>query len=290
MNLPLRDRNNVNHYTPKSVYAASKVATENMGSVYSKMYNLTMVGLRFFTVYGSYGRPDMALWSFVERLVTGNVSNKIKLYNHGKMQRDFTHWTDIVDGIQLAMDHALRQNSHKIEDHNGGSNEVFNLGKGNVRSLYEFVQIILRTLGLSEDIDTNPMIELADTPGGEVLFTSADLTKSNMVLGYRPETELEVGIPEFVDWYLKEWKIKADVRKQYLLVSALHSSDSKGVEGQYRIIKRWYDSFKAVTNISDLSVSPVDMVIVHDGLDPVIFRSFSDIVFVNMGQVRFCAM
>ena len=158
-NEPLKDTLTVNNYRPKSVYAASKVATENLGSVYSKMYNLTMVGLRFFTVYGSYGRPDMALWSFVDRLLSNQA---IKLYNNGEMMRDFTHWTDIVHGIQLAMQYALKTN---IKNAQLGSNEIFNLGKGNVRSLYDFVEIILKNLNMPTDIKSNKLIELAPTPG-----------------------------------------------------------------------------------------------------------------------------
>eukprot|EP01084_Bolivina_argentea_P000471 882_1 len=276
-------------YAAKSVYAASKVATENMASVYSAMYGLTMVGLRFFTVYGSYGRPDMALWSFADRLLSGE---KIKLYNNGDMMRDFTHWTDVVDGIQLAMKYALKTNMRSKL----GSNDVFNLGKGNVRSLREFVEILLRNLGMSTNIDSNPLIELAPTPGGEVLFTSADLTKSAEILGYNPQTELEEGIPEFIEWFEKDWKVKQSVEKKYLVVSTFYIAMTDPRRRQNDIkysydfsfaveyINGWYHTLKAVMNADDLSGSQVDAVILHDGLSSDIFNHFADIVFVNMGQ------
>merc|ERR1712113_325463 len=121
--------------------------------------------------------------------------------NNGQMMRDFTHWSDIVNGIQLSMQYALKTNIENTKEHKLGSNDVFNLGKGNVRSLYDFVEIILKNLNMPTDISNNPLIELAPTPGGEVLFTSADLTKSKQTLGYSPATELEEGIPEFIHWY-----------------------------------------------------------------------------------------
>ena len=292
-NEPLKDTGNINNYKPKSVYAASKVATENLGTVYSKMYELTMVGLRFFTVYGSYGRPDMALWTFCDRLLN---NKKIKLYNHGDMMRDFTHWTDIVDGIQLSMIYALKTNIENKKTGKLGSNDIFNLGKGNVRSLYQFVTIILKELKMSTDIDKNPLIELAPTPGGEVLFTSADLNKSKSILGYNPETELEIGVPEFVEWYRNDWIIKENVRKKYLLISTFYVAmlDPKrrqnNIEYSYNFtfavkqIETWYQSIKRVMDIKDLSISEVDCVIIHDGLLTDTFKHFPDIIFVNMGQ------
>lgn len=291
-NEPLKDTIQVNNYVPKSVYAASKVATENLASVYSKMYDLTMVGLRFFTVYGSYGRPDMALWLFSQRLLN---NEKIMLYNHGKMMRDFTHWTDIVQGIQLAMKYALRSNIQN----NKGSNTIFNLGKGNVRSLHEFVTIILQQLQLLDantDIEKHPLIELAPTPGGEVLFTSADLTKSKSILGYSPKTELEIGIPEFIKWFRNDWIIKEKIIKKYLLISTFYIAMvdprfrqnniqySNDFDFAVNYIKNWYQSIKNVMNIDDLALAQIDCVIIHDGLSNDIFIHFPDIIFINMGQ------
>eukprot|EP01084_Bolivina_argentea_P236579 397750_1 len=288
-NEPLKDTVAVNNYKPKSVYAASKIATENMASVYSKMYNLTMVGLRFFTVYGSFGRPDMALWTFTDRLLN---NKKIKLYNNGDMMRDFTHWNDIVNGIELSMKYALKKNMYnKI-----GSNEIFNLGKGNVRSLYDFVKIILLNLDMSIDIKSNNLIELAPTPGGEVLFTSADLNKSNALLGYNPKIELEIGVPEFIKWYKNDWIIKERIDKKYLLISTFYISMRDPRRKQNNInysydfkfaieyINNWYKSIKYVMNISNLKLSQLDCVIIHDGLSSDIFEYFEDIIFINMGQ------
>jgi len=221
------------------------------------------------------------------------ANESIKLYNNGAMERDFTHWRDIVDGIQLAMRYAQKkQNEQAI----GGSNEVFNLGKGNVRTLYDFVQIILKSLDMSTDIDRNPLIELAPTPGGEVLFTSADLTKSRNVLGYNPMIELEEGIPEFIDWYKNDWKLKQYVRKRYLLISTFYIAMTdprrlqNDIEYSYdakfaiKYIRNWYESIKSVMQLDNLLYSALDLVIIHDGLSHDVFAHFDDIIFVNMGQ------
>jgi len=178
-----------------------------------------------------------------------------------------------------------------------GTNDIFNLGKGNVRSLSDFVKIILKNLKMSTDITSNPLIELAPTPGGEVLFTSADLTKSKKILGYSPDTDLEQGVPEFIGWYQNEWKPKEKVQKKYLLISTfyiamndplrMNQNDiqySYDTEFAINFIKGWYESIKSVMNIDDLSLAEIDCVIIHDGLSKDVFIHFKDIIFVNMGQ------
>eukprot|EP00486_Rosalina_sp_Unknown_P003123 CAMPEP_0201574062 /NCGR_PEP_ID=MMETSP0190_2-20130828/18261_1 /ASSEMBLY_ACC=CAM_ASM_000263 /TAXON_ID=37353 /ORGANISM="Rosalina sp." /LENGTH=233 /DNA_ID=CAMNT_0048001753 /DNA_START=9 /DNA_END=707 /DNA_ORIENTATION=+ len=150
---------------------------------------------------------------------------------------------------------------------------------------------------MSTDIDKHPLIELAPTPGGEVLFTSADLTKSKSILGYSPETELEIGVPEFVQWYKYDWKVKENVRKKYLLISTFYIAMadprmtqpnnvkySRDFDFAVNFINGWYQTIKSVMYIKDLTIAEVDCVIIHDGLSSDIFIHFPDIIFVNMGQ------
>jgi len=163
----------------RSFYGATKRSNELLARVYNDLYGMKLTGLRFFTVYGPFGRPDMAYYKWSHSIVDGQP---LKLYNHGDMKRDFTFISDIVDGIVGAL--AL-----------GADLEVFNLGRGHVRDLMDLVHALEKGLG------TKAKLEFTDTPGGEVLITYADTSKAKRMLGYSPKVQLEEGIAIFMDWW-----------------------------------------------------------------------------------------
>ena len=261
---PLKISQNLNH--PKSLYAATKIATENIAYVYYKIYNLSIIGLRFFTVYGSYGRPDMATWIFTEKLMNNKT---IKLYNNGKMERDFTHVFDISNGVESGM--KFVKYLDKINNENFNSYFILNLGKGNVRNLSDFVNIIKENINKNE---IDHLITLADTPGGEVLKTFADISKSKIVLNYQPKIELEEGIPQFLRWYQNEWiKAKKNIYKKKLIISAIYVIDDKDINYYKELINKWYKSIKKTIDL--------DIVIIHNGLEYELFNEFKNVIFVN---------
>jgi len=186
MDIPFKENSKTIHQL--SVYGATKMSNELLAHVYHDMYGLRMTGLRFFTVYGTYGRPDMAYFSFSERILN---DTHIKLYNHGNMDRDFTFVSDIVNGIMGSLAYAA-------------DFEVFNLGRGHVRNVKELVHI------LEEGLDKKALIDHVPTPGGEVLTTYADTTHAEKLLCYKPEVDLEVGIPLFIKWYRSKWITRHD--------------------------------------------------------------------------------
>jgi UDP-glucuronate 4-epimerase len=164
---------------PVSLYAATKKANEVMAYSYSKLYDIPMTGLRFFTVYGPYGRPDMAIFKFTEKILKGET---IDVYNSGNMFRDFTYIDDIVEGTYSAL--------KKVKNH-----KIYNLGFGNTRKLIDFVKIIESNCGKKAKINFLPV------QGGDVLKTSADISKAKKDLNFNPKTPLEEGVKNFVDWY-----------------------------------------------------------------------------------------
>ncbi len=166
---------------PESLYGATKKANEVMAYSYSRLYNVHATGLRFFTVYGPWGRPDMAYFKFTEAILGGK---EIDVYNHGKMKRDFTYINDIVQGALAAIDL-------------GAKYEIFNLGNHRPVELKRFIEIIEDACGKKADKNLLPM------QPGDVLETYADISHSQKVLGYEPKTPLEKGIPQFVEWYRK---------------------------------------------------------------------------------------
>lgn len=167
---------------PISPYAASKMAGEICCRNYHHMYKLNITVLRFFTVYGPRGRPDMAPFSFVKDISEGN---KIKKYGDGSTKRDYTYITDIVNGILAAL-----KNDYISFD-------IINLGNSNPISLNEFISTIENVVGKKAIIEQHPI------PLGDVNLTYADVTKANKLLGYNPQTKLEQGMIIFYDWYSK---------------------------------------------------------------------------------------
>jgi UDP-glucuronate 4-epimerase len=170
---------------PLALYGATKRADELMGHVYAHLFGLRVTMLRFFTVYGPWGRPDMALFRFVEAIVG---DREIELYNGGDMVRDFTYVDDIVDGV-LALDVARKAADQPLFD-------VFNLGAGQPQPLREFVEAIEQSLG------RKARLRLLPFQNGDVHKTHADSTKLRTLCGYSPQTTIRDGVARFVEWYL----------------------------------------------------------------------------------------
>lgn len=167
--------------SPASLYAATKRSNELMAYSYSHLYKLQTVGLRFFTVYGPWGRPDMAMWLFTNAIIDGKP---IRIFNNGKMQRDFTYVDDIVNGIT---------NSLYIEKL--GQYEVFNLGNNHPENLMDIIGVIEKELG------TVAEKEMLSMQPGDIPATYADIERSIKILNYKPETLISEGVPKFIKWY-----------------------------------------------------------------------------------------
>jgi UDP-glucuronate 4-epimerase len=180
---PFSETQNVDH--PISLYAATKKSNELMAHTYSHLYGLPVTGLRFFTVYGPYGRPDMALFLFTEAILAGQP---IKVFNEGRMQRDFTYIDDIVSGIMAALEKNF-------------ACEVFNLGNNKPVELNYFISCVEKILG------RNAVRELLPMQAGDVSKTCADISYAAEKLGYNPSISIEEGIARFIDWYRSYYKV-----------------------------------------------------------------------------------
>ena len=186
---------------PVSLYAATKKSNELMAHAYSKLYNIPSTGLRFFTVYGPAGRPDMAYFGFTNKLVKGDT---IKIFNYGNCKRDFTYVDDIVEGIVRVVQHAP-------EKKNGEDGlpippyKVYNIGNSHPENLLEFVSILqeelIRAGVLPEDYDFEAHKELVAMQPGDVPVTYADTTPLEEDFGYKPATPLREGLRAFAEWY-----------------------------------------------------------------------------------------
>jgi len=177
--LPFSEDDKVDH--PVSLYAATKKANELMAHTYTHLYGFQTIGLRFFTVYGPWGRPDMAMWLFAEAMLAGRA---IKVFNHGEMMRDFTFIDDIVSGVVACIESTTLQ-----------PYEIFNIGNNRAEPLMRLIELIGRAL------DVEPKLTLLPMQPGDVPATYADITRINTRLGYEPTTTIETGIPEFIRWY-----------------------------------------------------------------------------------------
>lgn len=171
--------------TPVSLYAATKKANEHMSYCYSHLYGLPQTGLRFFTVYGPWGRPDMALYIFTKAITEGKP---IHVFNHGDMMRDFTYVEDIVTGVVASLD-----NPTPVAD--GPPHRVYNIGNNNSEPLMRLISTLEDALGMKAETIMEPM------QMGDVKETYADITAINRDLGFEPTTPIDVGVPLFVDWY-----------------------------------------------------------------------------------------
>jgi UDP-glucuronate 4-epimerase len=195
--MPFSVHDNVDH--PISLYAATKKANELMAHTYSHLYNLPTTGLRFFTVYGPWGRPDMALFLFTKAILAGEP---IKVFNNGKMQRDFTYIDDIVEGIIRVTDKPATPNSDwdAASPDPGTSSapyRLYNIGNNNPVSLMDFIGAIEKALGKTAEKEFLPM------QPGDVAATYADIDALIDSIDYHPQTPVQDGINNFIAWYLE---------------------------------------------------------------------------------------
>ena len=194
--LPFSEHDNVDH--PMSLYAASKKANELMAHSYANLYDLPCTGLRFFTVYGPWGRPDMALFKFTRGILADEA---IPVFNEGKMIRDFTYIDDIVEGVVRVIDAPAEINP----DWDGNAPDpatsyapfrLFNIGNGRPVQLLRYIEILEKCLGKKAKLDLLPM------QAGDVSETIADTAELQSVIGYKTSTTVEKGVKKFIEWYL----------------------------------------------------------------------------------------
>jgi UDP-glucuronate 4-epimerase len=188
--LPFAVEDRVDH--PLSLYAATKKADELMSETYAHLFRLPLTGLRFFTVYGPWGRPDMMLWNFTRRILAGEP---IPVFNHGDMWRDFTYIDDIIAGVVAALDNPPADDG---EPKAGGSvkpHRLYNIGNSKSEHLMRVVGVLEEAIGRKAEVELLPM------QAGDVERTYADIAAIAGDLGYAPTTSIEVGVPRFVEWY-----------------------------------------------------------------------------------------
>ena len=195
--MPFSVHNNVDH--PISLYAASKKANELMAHTYSHLYNIPTTGLRFFTVYGPWGRPDMALFKFTKGIIEGTP---IDVYNRGLMRRDFTYIDDIVEGVIRVLDKTPEPNPNWSGDTPDPSSSIapyklYNIGNNNPVELMHYIETLEKALGKTAIKNLLPM------QPGDVPATYADVADLETDVGFKPQTSVEEGIENFVQWYKK---------------------------------------------------------------------------------------
>jgi UDP-glucuronate 4-epimerase len=185
--LPFSETDNVDH--PVSLYAATKKANELIAHTYSHLYGLPMTGLRFFTVYGPWGRPDMAPFLFADAIFKGRP---IKVFNHGDMMRDFTYIDDIVEGVIRVLDKPAITN---LQANTNAPYRLFNIGNHQPEQLLDFISILENAIGKTAQKELLPM------QAGDVKATFADTSALEAWVGFKPSTSLQMGIDRFVAWY-----------------------------------------------------------------------------------------
>jgi UDP-glucuronate 4-epimerase len=188
--LPFRVEDRVDH--PVSLYAATKKADELMSEAYAHLYRIPLTGLRFFTVYGPWGRPDMAMWIFTRKILAGDP---IPVFNHGRMRRDFTYIDDIVAGVVAALDSPPPDDGAPKAGGSIAPHRLYNIGNNRSEDLLEMVAVLERTCGRAAVLDLQPM------QPGDVPETLADISAIQADLGYAPRVPIGEGVPRFVDWY-----------------------------------------------------------------------------------------
>jgi UDP-glucuronate 4-epimerase len=194
-NLPFSEHQSVDH--PVSLYAASKKANELMAHTYSHLYGLPATGLRFFTVYGPWGRPDMALFLFTKAMLEGRP---IQVFNNGQMVRDFTYIDDIIESLMQVLDKPAAPNSEFNAANpdpatSWAPHHVFNIGNSNPTPLMDYIEAIESALGVTAEKHFLPM------QPGDVPATAADTAALDAWTGFKPNTPVKVGVARFVDWY-----------------------------------------------------------------------------------------
>jgi UDP-glucuronate 4-epimerase len=188
--MPFRVEDRVDH--PLSLYAATKKADELISETYAHLYRLPLTGLRFFTVYGPWGRPDMAVWGFTESILAGKP---IKVFNHGQMQRDFTYVDDIVTGIIAALDLPPADDGQEKPGGSTKPHRIWNIGNNQSEELMRLIAVLEEACGTKAIIEMHPM------QPGDVHATYADISAIAAETGFAPTTPIDIGIPRFVDWY-----------------------------------------------------------------------------------------
>lgn len=200
--MPFSTSDEVNH--PVSLYAATKKANELMAHTYSHLFSIPTTGLRFFTVYGPYGRPDMAYYSFTKNIIEGTT---IKVFNNGEMMRDFTYIDDIVDGIVRLLDRPPKANPSWDQEHPDPSSsyapyKLYNLGNNQPVKLMDFIQTLEKHLGIEAKKEFLPM------QPGDVQATFADIDDLQLDTGFNPSTTIDEGLKKFVKWYKDYYNVK----------------------------------------------------------------------------------
>lgn len=193
--MPFSERDNVDH--PVSLYAATKKSNELMAHCYAHLYGIPCTGLRFFTVYGPWGRPDMAYYQFTQKILEGK---EIELYGDGKMQRDFTYVDDIVEGVVRLTRHPAQPNpswsgKHPDPATSPAPYRIYNIGNNQPVELGRFVAAIEAATGKKAKIVRKPM------PPGDVVATAANVDDLEKAVGFRPRTSIEEGMKRFAEWY-----------------------------------------------------------------------------------------
>jgi UDP-glucuronate 4-epimerase len=187
---PFRVEDRVDH--PVSLYAATKKSNELMSEAYAHLYRIPLTGLRFFTVYGPWGRPDMAAWIFTRKILAGEP---IPVFNHGRMQRDFTYIDDIVAGVVAVLDRPPADDNAVKPGGGTQPHAVYNIGNNRPEKLEHLIDRIEAACGREAIRDYQEM------QPGDVVATAADISAIERDLGFTPTTSIDVGIPRFVDWY-----------------------------------------------------------------------------------------
>ncbi|MEL6826349.1 MAG: NAD-dependent epimerase/dehydratase family protein [Pseudomonadota bacterium] len=176
---------------PVSFYGATKKSNELMSQSYARLYGLSLTGLRFFTVYGPWGRPDMAYWLFAEKILK---QEPIKIFNHGKMSRDFTYIDDIVSGIVAALDRPARQLGLQVP------HRVYNLGNDRPEPLMDLIRLT------EQSVNAQAIKQYEDMQAGDLERTWADIDRARAELDYEPQVGLKDGLAHFADWFVPRWK------------------------------------------------------------------------------------
>lgn len=193
--LPFSENDGVNH--PASLYAATKRSNELLAHSYSHLFRIPTTGLRFFTVYGPWGRPDMALFMFTKAILEGTP---IRVFNNGRMQRDFTYIDDIVSGVARLVSHtpepdAAWDGNAPTPSSSSAPYRLFNIGNNQCETLERFIEV------LEESLEKKAIREYLPMQPGDVVATYADIDALQTAVGFSPSTPIEVGVPRFVEWY-----------------------------------------------------------------------------------------
>lgn len=188
--LPFSESDRVDQ--PVSLYAATKKADELMSETYAHLYRIPLTGLRFFTVYGPWGRPDMAPWLFTDAVLDGRP---IKVFNNGAMRRDFTYIDDIIDGVAAALDNPPPDDGEPKPGGSRAPHRIYNIGNSQAEELGRFIDLIEQACGRTAIRELHPM------QPGDVKETFADVSAISAELGFSPQTSLDEGIPQFVRWF-----------------------------------------------------------------------------------------